>query len=513
MSNREVNNVDTTDTQSPVEYCYTDCKFERKHVSKAKMLRCLFCSDWFHIKCDKKAEEDINGFTCASCRQITGNVKNMVSAMASTLLKLDTMTTVLAQMKDNQGRISRDIGEIKSANDKTAQENALLKHEILTLRAELHERKWQGFGATAATAKRLVVGSSVLRDIENESLENTTVLSISGGKIANVKDTVSNVKKDEYASLTFLVGGNDIEETEDIEKIVTEYKDMITLAKEKTSNVTVASILPRICPANTNQIMDKIDAINANLQQTCEQLSVTFVDNNDSFRLRDGTINDGYFLKERYSDKQVHLNDKGTEKLCQNLNIKAKKGMKITKDRQSRQRPQGDRAPPARQNRNVSGGPQPAPTPAPNSKPSDNSTERNNQAPGQWARAQNYSRPPVDVSARPQQASHWSSDNTNNGYNTHNTHGYYGDIYRNEQNAAPQDRGYQNEYYNRMPQTQESQYNRGYTTQEARCEYCGEAGHSYTRCWYQQPIQCKLCYAYGHKEKNCTNARDNRSNY
>ena len=99
-----------------VEYCYSDCKFDRKHSAKSKMLRCLLCMVWVHIKCDKEADDDVNGFTCASCRKLAGHVTNILSALATTVLKLDSMSKALALVDNNQARLIRDIEEIKTKN-------------------------------------------------------------------------------------------------------------------------------------------------------------------------------------------------------------------------------------------------------------------------------------------------------------------------------------------------------------------------------------------------------------
>ena len=89
----------------------------------------------------------------------------------------------------------------------------------------------------------------------------------------------------------------------------------------------------------------KIDAVNAEMKVYCDDNQVDFVNNNLSFRLQDGNINDGYFLSDRQTKKVVHLNNRGTMKLCDNLKNKAKEGMVVTKDRspKPRQHQQPDR--------------------------------------------------------------------------------------------------------------------------------------------------------------------------
>ena len=50
---------------------------------------------------------------------------------------------------------------------------------------------------------------------------------------------------------------------------------------------------------------------------------MTFVDNDPAFYLADGSINDGYLTTDG-----VHLTRAATEKLCKNLGLKLKEGVK-----------------------------------------------------------------------------------------------------------------------------------------------------------------------------------------
>ena len=61
-----------------------------------------------------------------------------------------------------------------------------------------------------------------------------------------------------------------------------------------------------------------MDTINANLQTLATDAGATYVDHDPFFKISDGIPNDGYFL-----DDGLHLNRKGTNRLCSNLKIVA----------------------------------------------------------------------------------------------------------------------------------------------------------------------------------------------
>ena len=72
----------------------------------------------------------------------------------------------------------------------------------------MNKKLWKGF-RSEEKERTLLVGSSLVRDMEQSHLVNTDVVCIPGGKISDVLKTVSQAETDKYARIALVVGGND----------------------------------------------------------------------------------------------------------------------------------------------------------------------------------------------------------------------------------------------------------------------------------------------------------------
>ena len=114
---------------------------------------------------------------------------------------------------------------------------------------------------------------------------------------------------------TVIVGdGNDCEASQYVPELVANYKDLIIATKSTAWSVTVASI----CPRGPEKTQECIDSVNAGIQGLCGDLGCAYADTTDTWKLRDGSINEGYFVHDL-----VHLTHKGQNKVAKMLDIKS----------------------------------------------------------------------------------------------------------------------------------------------------------------------------------------------
>jgi len=66
---------------------------------------------------------------------------------------------------------------------------------------------------------------------------------------------------------------------------------LVSVVKTKAERIIVSSVVPRL--VESMEVRTRIDDVNADLQVSCGDEGVTFVDNTNSFYLGDGSINDG----------------------------------------------------------------------------------------------------------------------------------------------------------------------------------------------------------------------------
>ena len=348
-------------------------------------------------------------------------------------------------------------------------DNASLKETNKRLEIKLTELKTAGpqLSSTNQTKTSLVIGSSMVRDIDADKLLDTEVICLPGGHIKDVHDYLRKSHRT-FKDVTILVGGNDCAartDPEPVEELLHKYKDMAVEANRLTQDVRVATVIPRI-PRETDNtdIPDRIEAFNAGLVSMCQDSEhLELINNDDYFRLKDGEINDGYILQDG-----THLTKNGTNKLAKSLRLKtATSNSDITKTGKRR------------------GYNEVLKSAAPSS-----SRQAGTQATVQ----------PV----RPTHARSWSSragSGVSSGGETVNERavGPVGSRpntwdWRGEQRD---DVGRGN---NHRPTNEQSNFN---APSLPRCFKCYETNHMSDSCRHQHKVTCFKCGGRGHKEKHC----------
>ena len=187
---------------------------------------------WVHSKCVK--ETFINTpYTCINCRSIANDIKTVIKQVTFLASKIDSLNSELNNLRKSHEKLTNEFHDVKQESDHTKQENVKLKTELLTIRAEIQEKNWPVMPKDNPLT--LLVGSSLLRDIDPEKLLNTDVHSISGGSLLNVKDYISDTPAGKYGRIVIVAGGNDCEDSSrSVENITHDFKVIAKLALEKT---------------------------------------------------------------------------------------------------------------------------------------------------------------------------------------------------------------------------------------------------------------------------------------
>ena len=184
--------------------------------------------------------------------------------------------------RDQLQQILQECGHLRSEVTQLRQQNADLARQNSQLVYESHRtRQQQNNGRT------LLIGSSLVRNIDEATLVSTDVVCLRGANIRDIHHELSEMGKDSsndtYPHIVLLGGGNNCSEwpNADIVKAVSDYKDLLSTAKQRSHRVTICSIPPRI---NQNQqVTDNISTLNAQLQVLATENDCTFANNHDLF--------------------------------------------------------------------------------------------------------------------------------------------------------------------------------------------------------------------------------------
>ena len=124
-------------------------------------------------------------------------------------------------------------------------------------------------------------------------------------------------------TVTLAVGTNDCATARSKEEVVKAYDNLLNTAATKVpapDSITVSSILPRNDKAANN-----VKLLNKELENLSKKHKTKFANNDASFLLGDGSLNDGYFSRVTKDGKSTighNPSFHGTQRLAKNLELK-----------------------------------------------------------------------------------------------------------------------------------------------------------------------------------------------
>ena len=414
------------------------CKHDGKAVKNEKqidMIQCNFCSIWFHIECvGLRKDAKLTLWPCQKCCRIMDDIAEIKRNMADTNSLLNKSLTRAHNDIDNKEKECKEAR--KEINDLRT-EIQQLRSQISSLQNTLQQKTWKTF----RSAKSLLIGDSIIRDIDPEKLIKTTVKHLPGAKVGDIARHLSEDEDCEgpLSNVYVCVGTNDCSDSSaDVDAVAAAYEEMVTdiNARVKSpANVIVSSIPPR---RDDQEHQGRVEALNKALQTVAQRTGATFIDNDTSFRLADNQINDGYLSP---SD-QLHLSNQGTNRLAKNLTLQVKQNCSndVTKKKKKPSKTK----------------PKPSPLAEQDGKKLDTG--------GGTVRDDSKWLPTIHR--------------------------------RVTQNEELNHEGF--ESYQKSSRRQKSHDSRH------RCRFCAEFNHDASSCGFRKPAVCRQCHCEGHKQKFCS---------
>ena len=296
--------ANASDTRLCCEQCKFDGKAGKRNGRKLDMIQCSVCAVWFHTECvDIKKDTPVGVWPCLACRQIPTKISDIAAALGS-------MDQLVASV--------RAMSEQLVASERARQDDRVmivaLRSEIIILKEKVASLTWRTFRQPNQPSS-LLIGSSLVRDVDCDLLVDTEVVCLPGGKLAGIEKRINEMSSG-YDSITVVAGGNDCDTSPPTPAptVIDAFASVIDAAKAKASTVTVSSVCPRL---KTADITNKIDAVNAGLVTLCADKKVIFADSTPSFTLGDGSVNDGYLHRDG-----IHLTHAAVNRLAKSLRLK-----------------------------------------------------------------------------------------------------------------------------------------------------------------------------------------------
>ncbi len=174
-----------------------------------------------------------------------------------------------------------------------------------------HQQKLSMFRACPETKGAIIfLGNSIIEGGNwSELFPGKTILNrgIGGDVTAGVLARLDEIVRHEPFKLFICIGTNDLAKGVDIPTIVTNYKSIIEIVRQKSpqTEIYVHSVLPvgkKVFSGHENQ---KITPLNKEIQKMSTEQNVTYIDIHAELMDTEG------FLNSRYTNDQLHLMDEG----------------------------------------------------------------------------------------------------------------------------------------------------------------------------------------------------------
>ena len=241
---------------------------------------------------------------CPKCRQMPGNVETLLAKVCIVVDKME--------------EINRSHEESIRLFENVKQECEALRNENRSLKKNLNELSEKLDAAANIDVPSLLIGDSLIKEVDETKLIDTQVKSIPGAKASDILKKFDEIDEDRFREVFICTGTNDCSDNDSkVEDVASVIKDIVSKAKSRVSdpkNIKISSVPPR---SDSNMSQEKVERLNASIVTIAEDSGITYVDNDRTFKLADGTPNDGYLQADG-----IHLTNKGINRLARNMKLK-----------------------------------------------------------------------------------------------------------------------------------------------------------------------------------------------
>jgi len=303
------------------------CQF-KDNEKEETLIRCSLCYVGHHVKCvqDQKNETPLI-WTCLACRTVAQDTKDFkeefLKFAASLAKDIKDLKETQKQMSDSLWKITETYEAEKRTRLKTEERLAEVQSRLAELTQQLTNKELQMEGITptpeaphvtpsAPPLPNLLIGTSLLRNVDQNKLTNCDVKAKGGATIEEIHKELNDIPDSKvYNEITVVCGSTDLESKE-ISELILDFQALAVTATSKSEKITIASILPR----TDKQLDQKRKLANEELKKMCAKDGHNFVDNDPFFHLMSGEVNCANLANDG-----LHLTKRGVDCLLQNVGV------------------------------------------------------------------------------------------------------------------------------------------------------------------------------------------------
>lgn len=305
--------ADCTQVTASKITCVDGCQLD--HTEKRKPLECAMCQEHFHKVCvGLRSSAKPSLWICPSCKDIPKTIRLLVrkaEIQEKEIVHLQNENATLSQLANEQRLIVTELQEsLKQKTDNALTDTPTPTPSQVKITATDIIKEPTSDNSTTT----LIIGDSIIKDIHEAGLDNTTVQCLRGARITDIEESLQNMKPETFSTIIIHGGTNDCTTDDNIEVAAKSYTDMIDSIHESAPATTV--YISTICPRTDNaKHQERVDKLNKNLKEIADKASCGVIDNDTNFRLRNDQPDSNSLNRSG-----LHLSKSGTRKLVKNLN-------------------------------------------------------------------------------------------------------------------------------------------------------------------------------------------------
>jgi ribosomal protein S27AE len=166
--------------------------------------------------------------------------------------------------------------------------------------------------------KHLIISDATLEGISANDASKVELIYEPAATFSECTEVLTKKHKVKYNKVSLILGHTDCI-TDNNQPHTDQLPKNLSLVLEQaksmssTGDVQISSVLPQL---SNDGLQQKVEELNSLTENVCNNMDITFVNNDPGFRLGDGEINDGFFQEDGFT-----LNKAGLNKLLKNLQI------------------------------------------------------------------------------------------------------------------------------------------------------------------------------------------------
>ena len=286
-------------------------------------IRCIICCIWHHADCVRVLKKELEMiWTCPDCRTMATDMKEIKSELEQFVKCLQEE---IKGMKDNQQQMNDSLKTLTACLEEERQQRIRAEGEFAGMKSQMSKlatndksgQVQQSSNApvppTAPPIPNLLLGTSLLRNVDETKLENWEVTAKGGATIEDLHQWLTKVPESKsYKEVTIVGGSIDLEKKTAVD-IVSDYQAFTVSAGLRAEKITISSVPPR---NKENKELKEKREVNGKLRELCDNDGFNFIDNDPSFHLMNGEINEACLTNDG-----LHLSKRGVDSLLQNCSI------------------------------------------------------------------------------------------------------------------------------------------------------------------------------------------------